>query len=111
MIKRPQTRPPAAGGTDVCTWYHDCAEPAEALLALRDNNIGPLSAVIGSVRDDGDEPALYVRVPRRRAGDAGRTLARAGLVLLVPENHDDPGQRSTFPRAQAAQKVLQFGAA
>jgi hypothetical protein len=59
-----------------------------ALATLRENGIEPLSAVVGCVRDDGDEPALYIRVPQRTVRMAERALFQVGLVLLVPENQE-----------------------
>jgi acetoin utilization protein AcuB len=63
-------------------------DPVTALATLRETGIEPLSVVVGCSRDDGEEPALYVRVPQRTGRAAERALSRAGLVLLVPENQE-----------------------
>ncbi len=65
-------------------------DPVTALATLREAGIEPFSVVFGCSRDDGEEPALYVRVPQRTGRAAERALARAGLVLLVPENQEHP---------------------
>jgi signal-transduction protein with cAMP-binding, CBS, and nucleotidyltransferase domain len=44
-----------------------------------------LSAVASLVRDDGDEPALYLRIAQRNPRPVESALARAGLILLEPE--------------------------
>jgi acetoin utilization protein AcuB len=59
---------------------------ATAFTALNRVDVELISAVAARVRDDGDEPALYLRVTGTHQARMESELKRAGLILLVPEN-------------------------
>ncbi|MCO6436589.1 MAG: CBS domain-containing protein [Phycisphaerae bacterium] len=59
---------------------------AIAFNALREVGAKVISAIGACVRDDGDEPALYLRVDDSTPKRVEEALARAGLILLEPEN-------------------------
>ncbi len=61
---------------------------ATAMNVLREQDTELLSAVASCVRDDGDEPALYLRVSRHNSRRVEAALSRAGLILLEPESED-----------------------
>ena len=44
------------------------------------------SAIAARVRDDGDEPALYLRIAGSNRPAVESELRQAGLIPLVPEN-------------------------
>ncbi len=58
----------------------------DAFRALKTYDGEILSAVVSSMRQDGDEPTLYVRVAERTGRAVEETLRRAGLIVLVPEH-------------------------
>ena len=45
-----------------------------------------ISAIASRVRDDGEEPALYLRIAGSNRRAVESELRQAGLILLVPEN-------------------------
>ncbi len=53
-------------------------------LQLFDGDI--LSAVVSSMRRDGDEPTLYLRVAGSDTRSVEKALRNAGLIVLVPEH-------------------------
>lgn len=63
---------------------------AKAFAILSTSEVEIISVVFGSVRDDGDEPSLYVRIGHPNPRSVERLLAQAGFILLKPENtpHD-----------------------
>jgi len=61
-------------------------DPADAFKALTAYDGEILSAIVSSMRRDGDEPTLYVRVAEQSGRAVEETLRRAGLIVLVPEH-------------------------
>ncbi len=57
-----------------------------AFEALSRSDVELISAIAARVRDDGEEPALYLRVTGTNQVKMEAELTRAGLILLVPEN-------------------------
>jgi CBS domain-containing protein len=74
---------------------------ARAFQALRDCDADVISVVAAGVRDDGEEAALYLRVDRDKCRQVERSLARAGMILLEPENHTNGLARHNGERAGA----------
>ncbi|HVP11060.1 MAG TPA: CBS domain-containing protein [Phycisphaerae bacterium] len=56
-----------------------------AFEVLHKKGIEIRSAVAGRIRDDGDDPVLFVRLSAHNAQPVEKALAEAGLILLVPE--------------------------
>ncbi len=63
-----------------------CDDLSQAFSALKACQCDVTSAVVSSMRADGDEPMLYLRVVAGRAGAVERTMRAAGLIVLVPEH-------------------------
>lgn len=62
------------------------ADLAAAFDVLGRSDVDLISAIASRVRDDGDEPALYLRVATNNRRPVESELRRAGLILLVPED-------------------------
>ena len=65
---------------------------ASAFEVLRDCQAELICATAGRVRDDGADPVLSIRLAQADGQGVERALARAGLLLLVPEG--EPIERS-----------------
>lgn len=57
--------------------------PAFAALHSLDGDV--ISAVVSSMKKDGDEPTLSLRIAGSKARLAERALRNAGLIVLEPE--------------------------
>ena len=62
------------------------ADLSFAFSEIQETRIQLISAIAACMRDDGDEPVLYLRADRRDRKAVETALSRAGLILLVPEN-------------------------
>ena len=59
---------------------------ANVFNTLQNFEGGIVSAVVSPMRNDGDEPMLYLRVTGKSGRPAEKALRDAGLIVLVPEH-------------------------
>ncbi len=73
------------GSTIELSLVDEKADLVAAFEVLKSHDADLLSAVASCVRDDGDEPALYLRIAQRNPRPIESALSRAGLIPLEPE--------------------------
>jgi acetoin utilization protein AcuB len=80
---------------------------AAAVEVVRKRGVRLLSAIASCVRDDGDQPALYLRVDATDPRSLESALKREGLILLVPEN-EGPASPAAGRRASSGDALCEL---
>lgn len=63
-----------------------CEDLSQAFAALKSCQCEITSAVVSSMRHDGDEPTLYLRVAGNQVRLLERLMRNAGLIVLAPDH-------------------------